>query len=132
MMLLKKGLLAVALAASALTGAAPAQAHGDDAALAIGAGVVGLAVGAAIASNHNDRGDYEGGYYRSYPRYRGAYYAPAYPQYRAYPAYRGYEDSYDRYDRYRRYRAHDRGDYRGEYRGGGWRGEYRGGGGRGW
>ncbi|MFM9936855.1 MAG: hypothetical protein ACKVOL_11735 [Novosphingobium sp.] len=124
MMLLKNGLLAAALAASTITGAAPAQAHGDDAAIAIGAGVVGLAVGAAIASSHNDRGYYEndrgyyeGGYYRSYPRYRGGYNAPAYPQYRAYPAYRGYEDSYDRYDRYRRYRAHERGDYRGGGRG---------------
>jgi len=49
--------------------------HGsDDAAIAIGAGLIGLAIGAAIASDHDDRyyGDryyYDNGYY--YPRYRG-------------------------------------------------------------
>jgi hypothetical protein len=65
--------------------AAPAQARdyyrhdrgGDDAAIAIGAGVVGLALGAAIASSSRDRDYYyydDGyyyprGYYRDYPRY---------------------------------------------------------------
>ncbi len=122
MNLLKKGILAATLAASAFVSAAPAQARdhyrrggNDDAAIAIGAGVVGLALGAAIASDRNDR-YYDDGYYR--PRYRTQHYYnnyPAYPvyrrnyyNYRAYPAYRGYN-----------YRHHDnRGwrDHRG-YRG---------------
>ncbi|MES2290743.1 MAG: hypothetical protein V4530_13500 [Pseudomonadota bacterium] len=121
--LLKKGVLGVALGASALTMAAPAQAqrydnryyHRDrgnnDAAVAIGAGVLGLAVGAAIASNNNDR-YYDGGYYnRRYyagPRYygynSGYYYGP---RYRSYPRYNGYD---------RGYRGYDRGYY-GGYRG---------------
>lgn len=117
----KTGLVAAVLAAGslAITAPAPAQAHGDDAAIAIGAGVVGLAIGAAIASDDRGRDVYvnygDRGYY---PRYRGGYYAPP-PVYRAYPAYpawRGHEGHYERYDRYRRYRAQQRGDYRG------WRG----------
>ena len=79
------GLAALALAAS------PAQARDgysrghdggdDDAAIAIGAGVVGLALGAALASGNRDRDYYDddgyyyprGGYYQSYPRYYGGY-----------------------------------------------------------
>lgn len=79
------GFAAVALAA------APAHARddyyrghdrgGDDAAIAIGAGVVGLALGAALASGSRDRDYYydddyyypRGNYYRSYPRYYGGY-----------------------------------------------------------
>ena len=111
----RAGLLAAALAAGSLAFAAPASAHewhrgggGDDAALAIGAGVIGLAVGAAIASDHDDhraydRG-YDRGYYPAYPRYR-AYAYPAYPVYRSYPAYRRYDD---RYEQERRWRAHER------------------------
>jgi hypothetical protein len=78
--------------------AAPAQARdgnyrgnrgGDDAAIAIGAGVVGLALGAAIASGNRDRDYYyDDGY--SYPR--GSYY-PAYPRYYS------YRYDYPRYDR---------------------------------
>jgi hypothetical protein len=119
---LKTGLLAVALAASAFTAAAPAVAHdrrgGDDAAIAIGAGVLGLAIGAAIASDRNDRIYYDnryydgaysrGGYYRPYPVYRRGYAYPAYPAYRAYPAWRGYDR---RFDRDRRWHRHDRRDY---------------------
>jgi hypothetical protein len=112
------GFVAAVLAAGSLAFAAPAQAHGNDAAVAIGAGVVGLAIGAAIASDNGPRDVYvnygDRGYY---PPYRG-YYAPP-PVYRAYPVHpgwRGYEGRYERYDRYRRYRAQQRGDYRG------WRG----------
>jgi hypothetical protein len=112
--------LTVALGATALVATAtPAAARdryyrghhgGDDAAIAIGAGIVGLAIGAAIASDghrdrYYDRGYYDRGYYpRSsyyYPRYRNQYY------YQGYPAYRGYE-GYDRYDRYGDYRPHRR------------------------
>ena len=62
--------LAAALAASALTASAPAMARdgyhdrGDDAAIAIGAGVIGLALGAALA-DHGDRHYYDRGYYDS-------------------------------------------------------------------
>ena len=52
--------LAVALAASTFTAATVAEARSyrdrnDDAAIAIGAGIIGLAVGAAIASDNDDR-----------------------------------------------------------------------------
>lgn len=85
-----KTAVAAGLATLALS-AVPAQARddyfrghdrgGDDAAIAIGAGVVGLALGAALASSSRDRdyyyddGYYEprGYYYRSYPRYYGGY-----------------------------------------------------------
>ena len=78
--------------------------HGsDDAAIAIGAGLIGLAIGAAIASNHDDRyyGDryyYDNGYY--YPRYRGYDY-----YYRRYPN-RYYERDYYIYRNYNGYGYH--------------------------
>ena len=88
-----KSALALALAATALTAASPAMARdryyrghrGDDAAVAIGAGLVGLAVGAAIASDRDDRYErvyYNDGYY--YPRrhYVETYYYGDYPRYR--------------------------------------------------
>lgn len=120
MNLVKKGALALGLAASTLAAsAAPAQAHdgyydrggsgGDEAAIAIGAGIIGLALGAAIASDHGDRGPYyrERGYY-AYPRYnRGGYYYNA-------PAWRGdyrYRDD-DRYRHYREWRGYDRDGWR--------------------
>lgn len=118
MNLVKKGALALGLAASALAAAAPVQARdyydrydrrggGDEAAIAIGAGIIGLALGAAIASDHDDRGYYyrDRGYY-AYPRYNrgGYYYNP--------PAWRG-DYRYRDYDRYRRYEP-----YRGYYRDG--------------
>jgi hypothetical protein len=78
--------------------------HSDDtAAVAIGAGIIGVALGAAIASSNH--GHYHGGYYygpphayyygpprayyyRTYPR---AYYYRAYPRTYYYPSYaRGY------------------------------------------
>lgn len=75
---------------------APAQARdgyyrghggGDDAAIAIGAGVIGLALGAAISSGSRDRDYYyddgydypRSSYYRSYPRYYS--YDLDYPRY---------------------------------------------------
>lgn len=118
MNLVKKGVLAATLAASALVSAAPAQARdhyrrhgdgGDDAAIAIGAGVIGLALGAAIASDHRDGGYYDNGYYR--PRYRTQYYYNSYPvyrrnyyNYRSYPAWRGRD--YRNYDN-RGWRGHE-------------------------
>lgn len=72
-------LLAAGLAASTIVAtAAPAQARtyrghgGDGAAIAIGAGIVGLAIGAAIASDHGRRDDR---YVE--PGYRGPAYYPA-------------------------------------------------------
>lgn len=84
--------LGVALAATSLTVAAPAEAQryyhrdrGSDAGTAIVAGIAGLAIGAAIASSNNDR-YYDNRYYdRGYndryyydraPRYN--YYQPRY------------------------------------------------------
>lgn len=74
--LLKKTVLAAALAASALAGSAPAMADGyhgggyyhgggGGAGTAVAAGIFGLAVGAIIATSihHDDRNDAEGGYY---------------------------------------------------------------------
>lgn len=96
--------LAAALGALALGVTSPAQARhrhgdgGDDAAIAIGAGIVGLAIGAAIASD-NRRDRYYDSYYHVGPRYREGYY---------------YRDGY-RHRHYRKHR-HYRGDgyyYRG-------------------
>ncbi len=114
MNLFRKTILSLALGAATLTTASPALADGwrgrhhggggDDAAIAIGAGVVGLALGAAIASSGRDDRRYDGDYYYEgdYPRYRQYYY------YREGPRYRG---SY--------YRPHHRGGYdRGYNRGG--------------
>lgn len=129
MTIFRKAALAVALAATALVSTSPAQARdgwrhrgGDDtAAIAIGAGIIGLAVGAAVASSHDDDRYYDRGYYYeggyAYPRYRGTYY-------RSYPAYRG--DAW-------RWREHERREHF-EHRGGwdrrdGWNRGYRG---RGW
>jgi len=114
----RKALMAATLAATAIgctVGAAsPAMAQryghhrgGGDAGVAIGAGILGLAVGAAIASE-------------SHPvYYRERYYdGPAY--YRE-PVYYDYPDYY--YDRpYPVYRYRDdwRGHHRGYYHGHGW------------
>ncbi|MCT2398888.1 hypothetical protein [Novosphingobium mangrovi (ex Huang et al. 2023)] len=116
--------LGTALAASALMAASPAMARdhyrdrGDDAAIAIGAGIIGLAIGAAIADNH-DRRYYDRGWYpaRRYVTVRG--YPGYYYYYDGYPN-RYYRDRYyDRYyapyyrDRWSRGRdwRHDRRDY---------------------
>jgi hypothetical protein len=67
MNLLKKAILASALTASALTAASPAMArdygyhsHGDPAGAAIAGGIIGLALGAVIASaaSNHDHDDY--------------------------------------------------------------------------
>lgn len=121
---LKTGAMAAALAAGALFSANPAEARDryrgggdDDAAIAIGAGIIGLAIGAAIASDNDD------GYYddrRHYrPQYRNQYY---YNDYDNYPRYRHHYRNDDRrwrhHDR-RRWRDHDRRHWRGKDR---WRG----------
>jgi hypothetical protein len=105
-----KGALAAALlAGSSLAGTAPAEAR-DHTGTAIAAGIIGLGIGAAIASSdHNDR-------YYSYDSY--GYDAPV--NYYAAPAYGySYGVTYDRgyygrgYDRrydYRGWRDHDRHD----------------------
>lgn len=104
------GLAAALTATTFVTTATVAEARGyrdrdDDAAIAIGAGIVGLAIGAAIASDHDDRYYYrDRSYYRYYP---DSYYYRDRPYYRAYP---------DRYRYYNRYPRHDYREYR-DYRG---------------
>jgi len=96
--LFTKAALAMALGATALTAAAPAEAqrygggyrHHDDTGTAIIAGVAGLAIGAAIASSSDRRG----GYYED----RGYY------DDRGYDDQRGYE--YRRYHRHHHDRDH--------------------------
>ncbi|MCB2079614.1 MAG: hypothetical protein KDE55_18200 [Novosphingobium sp.] len=118
--------LAVALAAGTLSmTVSPAQARdrydrgGDDAAIAIGAGLVGLAIGALLADRDDDR-YYDRRYYNSrrYVQVRG--YPGRYYYYDGYPN-RYYRDRYyDRnYGRYysrnynnRYYDRYDRRDYR--------------------
>lgn len=146
---LKKLGLGAALAASSLLVASPASARdhyrdrgGNDAAIAIGAGIIGLAIGAAIADNHDDR-YYDRGWYparryvtvRGYPgyyyyydgypnryyrdRYYSRYYAPYYRERWS----RGYDRHYYsrrdwRHDRrdWRRDRRHDRREHRRDHR----------------
>ncbi len=109
----KKTVLATTLAASALATASPATARdyyrdynrrgNDTAAIAVGAGIVGLAIGAIAASNSNrhyrDRYYYDRRYYRDGgDYYRNQYYYrqnPYYNQYRGrdYWGY-GYDNGY--------------------------------------
>lgn len=92
-------LLPVAVVAAAVPAQARDRYHdrgGDDAAIAIGAGVVGLALGAAIASSDRDRDYYyDDGYYDRGHYPRGGYYTRAYPRYYGAPAY-GYPRAYRR------------------------------------
>ena len=120
----RKAALGLALAASVTMAAAPAEARdrygrhrggGDDAAIAIAAGIAGLAIGAAISDNggryYNDRSYRDSSYY---PRYRENYYYNSYPQYNGY-YYNNYDRGYRNYDRYER--KHDRWHDRHERRG---------------
>lgn len=115
-----KSAIAGLIGALSLTAAAPAEARGwhrggdDDAAVAVGAGILGLAVGAAIASDR-PRYYYDDEYYAG-PAYYPAY--PAYGYYNDYPAYRGpryYYNGYNGYNGYHGYRGYN--GYRGYDRG---------------
>lgn len=76
----RKAALAAGLAATALATTTPAMARdwhrGNDntAAVAIGAGILGLAVGAIAASSSRDRDRYDDRYYSSDWSYRDGYY----------------------------------------------------------
>jgi hypothetical protein len=126
MNLLKKAVLGTAIGAMALA-TTPAEARGyyrhhhhDNTGAIVGAGIIGLALGAAIASdNRGYDGYYDSGYYND-PYYNGyAYYTPGYNVYyypQTYPYYEGrwyngyrYNNGYF-YDR-RGYRAYDRGGW---------------------
>lgn len=93
MNLLRNTALATAVAAMTLANATPAAARdhyryyrhrNNDAAIAITAGVIGLAIGAAIASDRPHRYYYDDGYYYreryDYPRYPRYYYYETYPR----------------------------------------------------
>lgn len=122
MNLFKKTALAAGLAATALASTTPAMARdyrdGNDntAAIAIGAGILGLAVG-AIAASSNDRDDryrdarYDDRYYASNWSYRDGYYWDR-------NGGRHGRDEYQRYNRGNDYRSgygQDRGYYRRGY-----------------
>lgn len=113
--LIKKVVLGTALAASTFAATAPAEAQyrgyrgyrhhgrGDAAGAAILGGILGLGVGAAIASNNNRDRYYDRGYYYDAPPrvvYRERYYeAPPRVIYRDryYRDYRGYDRGYGYY-----------------------------------
>ena len=142
----KRAALAVALTATSLSVVTTAEARdryhdrGNDAAIAIGAGIVGLAVGALIA-DRDDRNYYDRSYYPSrryvtvrnrpgyyyyydgYPnryyrdRYYSRYYAPYYREryarsYSDRRYYDRYNNGYRQYDRYYGQRNYDRNGYR--------------------
>jgi len=139
---IKRVTLAVSLAVLGLGAVTTAEARdrygdrGDNAAIAIGAGIVGLAIGAAIA-DRGDRNYYNRSYYpqRRYVRVRGYddyyYYYPNNPNryYRDRYYSRNYRDwnerrAYNRWERGQQRverwygRDYRRGDYRGrDYRG---------------
>lgn len=96
-MMLTKAAIVTGAAAATFVAAAPAEAQryhryrdrgGDVAAGAIVGGIVGLGLGAAIASSNRDR-YYDRGYYGR-PYYGGYYDRRDYRPYRAYRPYRGY------------------------------------------
>jgi hypothetical protein len=103
---------ASALAATSVAVVQPAQAR-DNTGVAVAAGIIGLGVGAALASDHRgyNRG-YGGGYYNDYPAYNYpssyGYYAPAYSYGYGYDRGRGWGRDNWRGDR--RDRGHDRWD----------------------
>jgi hypothetical protein len=95
----KKTALGLAAVSTLAMAASPADAqyrryrhHGDDAGIAIGAGILGLGIGAAIASSNRGYYGYSSGYYDPY--YGGGYgYAPSYGGYYG----QGYYDGYRRH-----------------------------------
>ncbi len=107
MKMLRNAAFGLMLAASMPISVTPAEArdhhryysrhYDNDTALALSAGIVGLAIGAAIAS---DRPRY---YYDDDDYYRERYYRPHYRSYNYY-----YYDSYPRYYDRRWYRHNDR------------------------
>lgn len=111
----KRAVVTAALAASSMTLATAAEArerrydHGDDtAAIAIGAGIVGLAIGALLA-DRGDRHYYDRAYY---PKRR-------YVSVRGHPGYYYYYDGYpNRYYRDRYYSRYYAPYYRDRYRNG--------------
>lgn len=111
MNLIKKTAIAAGLAATALASTTPAMArdwHRDrdnTAAVAIGAGVIGLAIGAIAASSSRDRDRYDDRYYGSY---RDGYY-------RDRDGRRYVRTDYDRRGDWRRGYDRDRGDWRRGY-----------------
>jgi len=113
-----RNFIKAAIAATALTGASlaavqPAEAR-DHTGVAVAAGIIGLGVGAAIASSANDRPRYyDTGYQQSYYDNGGYYnYAPSYGVVydRGYYQDRGYHRGWDRHDR-RDWDRHDRHDW---------------------
>jgi len=111
MKFITKATLGAALAASALASASPAMArdyygrrdNDNTAAVAIGAGVVGLALGAIIASSNDHDNDryYERRGYSNDWRYRDGYYWDR-------DGRRYDRDDYNRYRGERHHRDHDR------------------------
>ncbi len=124
---LRKAALAAALAVFGLTAATSVQARDryrggdDDAVIAIGAGIVGLAIGAALADRDDDR-YYDRGWYpnRRYVRVSGYddyyYYYPNNP--RRYYRDRYYGRDYRRWNGSRGYYRGDRWERRHRYRDG--------------
>lgn len=103
----KKTALAAGLAATALASTTPAMARGydrgnDTAAIAIGAGILGLAVGAIAASSSNRNNRYNDRYNAADWSYRDGYY------------WDGNGGRHGR-DEYQRYNQRDRDDYRRGY-----------------
>jgi hypothetical protein len=102
---LKKVGLGLAAVATLAVTATPADAqryrhyrHGDRTGAAIGAGIIGLGIGAAIASSNRgyyNRGYYNDPYYGSYDPYYGNSYA-----------YNGYDNGYYDQGYYQGYRRH--------------------------
>lgn len=119
MNIIRKAVLAGVLGAATLAVASPAMADdgryrghrggGDTAGAALAGGIIGLALGAAIASGDRDR--YDDGYYydRRYRQPQARVYV-----YREYPRYRGHRER-------RHYRHYEpRGHYGDGYYGRGW------------
>jgi hypothetical protein len=126
-----KTALGAALAATALVSATPASAQsyrhdrgGDTAGAAIAGGVIGLALGAIIASSsnhHRDRDRYDRRYYNNgyngggyYQQGYNGYYNNGYNGYNSYNN-NGYNNGYRDHDGDRRGYDNDRGNYRRGY-----------------